>query len=273
MESKEKLLKNRVPMIVKTFDIVERLREHPDGLTYMELVEKNPRIPKISIYRILCSLEVLGYLEKDPVSSKYCLGAKFIELGRVTENRLDLIRVTKPFMQKLCQKYGENVNLVKLVDGEYVRLAQVEGTHPLRVMEMTSRYDDVYSSAATKIILAFLPEDQCRAVVDMLHFKKLTPTTITSKKAFFRELEESRIKGYAIDNEENLIGVRCIGAAIRDHDGYPLAGISISGPTSRISDDKIDEIGRHLVQVTNLISHRFFAFELSNQPEKLAMAK
>ncbi|MCA9428720.1 MAG: IclR family transcriptional regulator [Candidatus Omnitrophica bacterium] len=260
-------------MIVKTFDIIERLRENPDGLTYMDLVEKNPDIPKISIYRILCSLEVLGYLEKDPITAKYCLGAKFIELGRVTENRQDIIRVTRPFMQKLCHKYGENVNLVKLVDGEYVRLAQVEGTHPLRVMEMTSRYDDVYSSAATKIILAYLPEEECRAVVDMLKFKRLTHTTITSKKVFYRELEDVRRKGYAIDNEENLIGVRCIGAAIRDHDGYPIAGISVSGPTSRINDEKIDEIGRHLVDLTESISHRYFAFEPSKHGVELAVAK
>ena len=272
MESREKLLKNRVPMIVKTFDIIERLREHPDGLTYMDLIEKNPDIPRISIYRILCSLEVLGYLEKDRVTGNYCLGAKFIELGRVTENRQDIIRVARPFMLELCQHYGENVNLVKLSEGEYVRLDQVEGTHPLRVIEMTSRYDDVYSSAATKVILAYLPEAECREVVEAFQFKRLTPKTITSKRAFYKELEMVREKKFAVDDEENLLGVRCIGSAIRDHQGYPLAAMSVSGPSSRIDGKKIDEIGNHIAEVTTEISTRFFAFE----PERngaYAMAK
>ncbi len=272
MESKEKLLKNRVPMIVKTFDIIERLREHPDGLTYMDLIERNPEIPRISIYRILCSLEILRYLEKDAVTGKYCLGAKFIELGRVTESRQDIIRIARPFLEDLCQKYGENVNLVKLVDGEYVRLDQIEGTHPLRVIEMTSRYDDVYSSAATKVILACLPQDECRQVVDEFQFKKLTPTTITSKRAFYKELETLREKGFGVDDEENLLGVRCIGAPIRDHDGYPIAAISVSGPSSRIEGATIEEIGRHLVEVTDSISRRFFAYEPENR-EALAVGK
>lgn len=272
MESKEKLMKNRVPMIVKTFEIIERLREHPDGLTYMDLIARNPGIPRISIYRILCSLEILGYLEKDAITGKYCLGAKFIELGRVTESRQDIIRITKPFMEKLCHRYGENVNLVKLVEGEYVRLYQVEGTHPLRVIEMTSRYDDVYSSAATKTILAYLPAEECRKVVEEFQFKKLTPKTITHKKAFYKELETVRQYGFAVDDEENLMGVRCIGAAIRDREGYPIAAISVSGPSSRITSEVIPSIGSHLVEVTNAISKRFFAFDPSVQYE-MAMAK
>jgi DNA-binding IclR family transcriptional regulator len=260
MRSEKKLHKNRVPMIVKTFEVVERLREHQEGLTYVEMIERNPEIPKISIYRILCTLESLGYLEKDPTTNRYGLGAKFFELGRIPEYRQDIIRITKPYMEELRAHYGENVNLVKLEAGEYVRLSLIEGTHPLRVMEVTSRSDDVYSSAATKIILAYCPEEMRREIVDNLKFKQLTPKTITSKRAFEAELEAVRKKGYALDDEENLLGVRCVGAAIRDHDGFPVAAISITGPSTRLTPKKIREMGRYIAEVTESISSKFFAF-------------
>lgn len=260
MERDPKLERNCVPMILKTFEVLERFREKPEGLTYTDLIDRNPDIPKISIYRILCSLEYLGYLQKDPHSNKFELGAKFIELGRITEKQQDIVRITRPYMEKLCQEYGENVNLVKLEGAEFVRLNLIEGSHPLRVMEYTSRSDDVYSSATTKTILALYSEEDKRQVVESLQFKQLTPHTISSKRAFYEELTKVAQIGYAVDDEENLLGVRCVSAPLRDHNGYPLAAISVTGPSFRITPERIPEIGRHLIGVTNEISEKFFGF-------------
>lgn len=268
MAQNNTLKKNLVPMILKTFQLLESFRERPEGVNYSDLIQRNPDIPRISIYRILCSLEYLGYIRKDEQTNRYELGAKFIELGRNTEKRQDIIRFALPEMEKLHDKYGENVNLIKIDRGEFVTLKTLEGTHPLRVTHLTDRREAVYSSASGKVILAFFDETERRDVLAGLSFKKLTPNTIVSKEKFFNALDRVRETGYGIDDEENLIGVRCVAAPIRGNNGKPLAAMSVTGPTPRMTMDLIRTIANDLLQITADLSHRFYGFALDGANRK-----
>ncbi|MFB3906643.1 MAG: IclR family transcriptional regulator [Acidobacteriota bacterium] len=247
-----------VPMIIKSFDVLEAFRERPEGLTYKELVERYPRISKVSIYRILCSLEAVGYLRKDAESGKFQLGSKFIELGRITEKRQDIVRIARPYMERALEKFDENVNLAKIEGQDLIYLCTLEGSHPLRVIEMPNRLKSVYCSAVGKAILANLPEAEQTANIDNMAFVKLTPHTITSKRALRQELRKVVKEGYAVDDEENLIGVRCAGAAILNDRGYPVAGISITAPSSRLTAEKASEVGGYLSALTKTISTEQF---------------
>ncbi len=262
------LRKNIVPMIMKTFQILEGFREWPEGVTYSDLIQRNPDIPRISIYRILSSLEYLGYIRKDELTNRYELGAKFIELGRITEKRQDIIRFCLPEMERLRDKYGENVNLIRLDRGEYVTLKTLEGTHPLRVSHLTDRREAVYSSAAGKAFLALLSDEQQREILAKLNFRRLTPNTLVPKKRFTDELKRVKEVGYAVDDEENIIGVRCVAAAIRGSQGEPMASLSVTGPTSRMTYSLIQAIAVDLMEVTTSISLRFFGFEESHKASK-----
>jgi DNA-binding IclR family transcriptional regulator len=262
------LKKNLVPMILKTFQILEGFREWPEGVTYSDLIQRNPGIPRISVYRILSSLEYLGYIRKDDLTNRYELGAKFIELGRITEKRQDIIRFSLPDMEKLRDKYGENVNLIRIDRGEYVTLKTLEGTHPLRVSHLTDRREAVYSSAAGKAFLTLLDEEERQEILSNLTFRKLTPNTLVPKRRFVEELKRVGEVGYAMDDEENLEGVRCVAAAIRGSQGEPLAAMSVSGPASRMTDDLIKNIAEDLMEVTAKISLRFFGFEESHGMRK-----
>lgn len=261
MVQNDTLKKNLVPMILKTFQLLETFRESPEGVNYSDLIQRNPDIPRISIYRILCSLEYLGYIRKDEHSNRYELGAKFIELGRITEKRQDIIRFSLPEMEKLRDKYGENVNLIKIDRGEFVTLKTLEGTHPLRVTHLTDRREAVYSSASGKAILALMDEEERHNVLADLSFKKLTPRTVVPKERFIEELGHVRKAGYGIDDEENLIGVRCVAAAIRRDCGSPVAAMSVTGPVSRMTPDRIHTIAEDLMQITAALSSHFYGFK------------
>ena len=256
----KKIEKNLVPMILKTFEVLEVFREKPVGLTYMEMVERYPHISKVSLYRILCSLEKLGYLRKEDKTNRYELGAKFIELGRITQKRQDIVRIAQPWLERLLEQFGENINFARLQDGELVFLARLDGTHALRLVEIPSRRQALYFSAVGKALVAFLPEDEREEAIAGLELAPITPNTITDRDEFRKELAEIRARGYSIDREESMVGVTCAGMPVLDRKGYPLAAVSISGPTSR-SAHRIEDIAGFLRETTTEIARELLGTE------------
>lgn len=252
--------KNIVPMILKTFNVIETLRSHPEGITYSELIKCHPEIPRISIYRIVCSLETVGYLQKDEKTSKYLLGSKFIELGRLIERRQDIIRILVPYMEQVVEQFDETVNLYKIENYELINLKSIEGTHPLRVIELHNRRNSIHSSASGKAIMAYMDEEARTELLQRLDFLRLTPATITSVKEMTQELDRILRRGFAYDNEENLIGVRCVSTAIRNLNGEPLAAVSVTAPAMRMPDERAEEIGRYMSRLSGEITQMHFGF-------------
>ena len=244
-------------MLLKAFRLLEAFREKTGGLTYGELIERYPDISRVSVYRILCTLEALGFLWKEDKTGRYELGAKFIELGKIAENRLDIVRISRPYLEDLRHTYGENVNLVQLRGPELVYLERLEGTHPIRVMELHDRRQCIHSSASGKCILAFLPGEERESILSQLHLEPLTPKTIQDPRALEKELKQIHSQGYGVDEEENILGVRCVGAPVLNQEGYPLAAVSITGPASRLSKSLVGKIGSHLIEVTREISSHY----------------
>lgn len=254
----QRLEKNLVPMIIKTFEVLEVFRERPRGLTYMELVERYPRISRVSLYRILCSLDKLGYLRKDERTNRYELGAKFIELGRITEARQDIVRIAHPYMERILNQFGETVNLARIQSKELVYLSILEGWHPLRLFEITNRQQAIYCSGIGKAIMAHMTDEQREEMLEKIELKPLTAHTITDKQKLIEELDLIRARGYSEDNEENIIGVSCVAAPILNGQGRCIAGMSVTGPTARNTPAKLIEIGEFLKSVTQELSREHF---------------
>ncbi len=244
-------------MLVKSFELLEAFREHPEGLTYPELVRLYPQFSRVSIFRILCSLERTLYLERAHNTNRYVLGAKFIELGRIAESRLGLLEVALPHMEKLLSQFNENVNLGTVQNFELVYFKTLESGHVLRVHEMPNRRIAVHCSALGKAVLAHLGEEAVQQYLRTTPLTRLTPTTISSVAEFHRELKAIRERGYAIDNEENLQGVRCVAVPILDGQGRPMAGLSISGPSTRMADDRLVEMAGAMKQACAAVKARF----------------
>lgn len=243
-------------MLAKSFQILERFRENPDGVTYSELTTLCPNFSRVSIFRVLCSLERFGYLEKLPDNNRYVLGAKLVEFGRIAESRLELLQVASPHLQKLLKKYNESISLCTVKNRELVYFTTLESSHPLRVGR-PDRRAAVYCSAVGKAILAHLPKGNIDRYLETTTLVGLTPNTITTKTELRRELQQINSRAYAVDNEENLVGVVCVGVAILNVDKIPVAGISMSGPSVRMPPERIVLAAADLKSAAKAISDRY----------------
>ncbi len=230
---------NVVPMLIKAFELLEAFREHPNGLTHANLEKLYPNVSRVSIFRILRSLESLSYLEKSDDSGRFVLGPKFVELGQLAERRLELVEVAKPHMQEMLIRFNENVNLGKLQDFELIYLKTLESSQPLRVADLPNRRNAIYCSAIGKSILAHMGDENIEEYLRLTELTRFTAYTITTRDGFRRELEQVRKLGYALDNQENVEGVRCIGIPLFGETGEPLASFSFTGPSTRMTDAKL----------------------------------
>lgn len=238
---------NTVPMVMKALEILDAFRDHPEGLTYSELLALMPEVSKVSVYRILCSLVASGYMYKDARSNLFQLGAKFLELGRITERGQDLLVLLRPKIEALLEKFGETINVVRIENGELINVSTLEGRHALRVAALSNRSNILYSSAAGKAILAAFPADEQSATIDGIRFERLTPNTVATKRELRSDLASILKRGYALDREENLLNVRSVAIAVRNAEGYPIAAVDVTGPAFRLPEAKMHEIGRDMV--------------------------
>lgn len=225
-------------MLIKAFDLLEAFREHPNGLTHANLEKLYPNVSRVSIFRILRSLESLSYLEKSDETGRFALGAKFVELGQLAERRLELVELLKPHMQEMLLRFNENINLGKLRNFELIYLKILESSQPLRVADFPNRRNAIYCSAIGKSILAHMGDESVEEYLRLTKLTRFTANTITTREGFRRELEQVRKLGYAVDNEENVEGVRCIGIPLFDENGAPIASLSFTGPSTRMTDAK-----------------------------------
>jgi len=247
--------KNIIPMLAKSIQILERFRENPNGLTYSDLTTLCPNFSRVSIFRVLCSLERFGYLEKIPDNNRYVVGAKFVEFGRIAESRLGLLQVAIPHLEALRKKYNEGISLCTIKNRELVYFATLESTHPLRVGR-PDRRAAVYCSAVGKAILAHLAKGDIDRYFQTTTLVGLTPNTITNKTELRRELQRINSRAYAVDNEENLEGVVCVGVPILNVDKIAVAGISMSGPSVRMPPERIVLAAADLQSAAKAISDR-----------------
>ena len=255
--SKRNDRRNTIPMLEKSFQILEAFREHRDGLAFTDIASLYPGFSRSSVFRMLCTLEGLSYLEKLHNDNRYVLGAKFVELGRIAESRLSLLHVAIPFLEVLQKQFNENVNLAIVQNRELLYLHTLESTQPVRVYERPNRRMAVYCSAIGKAILAYLPNGEIENYLQTTRLVPLTPTTITRVSEFRRELQLIRSRGFAIDNEENAEGVICVGVPILNEQSAPVGGISLSGPSLRMDSKRVPVLGDALKNAAGKIATKY----------------
>jgi IclR family acetate operon transcriptional repressor len=238
---------DEVGVLIKTLDILDRLASDAP-CTVVHLCQQTG-VTKPAAYRILKTLDQRGYVVRDEERREYSLGPALYGLSRAARNSTDLVRLARPTMQRLNDEFGETVNLGVISHGAVVYLDTIESAQRLRSTVQIALRDSLHSTALGKAILASLTERQALAQLDEATWKPLTPNTVMSLDDLLGQLARFRRNGYAVDDEENEVGSRCVAAAILDSAGRPVASISISAPTARMDEKKIDEVGRRLVDV------------------------
>lgn len=205
---------------------------------------------------LVSTLRVNNYLEQNPVNRKYRLGMKIAERAAVLLGQLDLRKLAAPILDELRAWCDESINLA-LRDGlEVVYIERLYGGHALGIRSELGKRAAVHSTALGKAILAFSPQDEINDFIRLCPFNLVTRNTISDPEQFSLELERVRRCGYALDEEENEIGGRCVAASIFNQVGYPIAAVSISVPIQRLPREQIPVFGAKVKEAGDLISYR-----------------
>jgi IclR family transcriptional regulator, KDG regulon repressor len=228
--------KNYIEVTGKIFAVLEYFVERGSKQKSVAFVEVAAAIPfaRTTVHRILYSLEKLGYVEKDEAKAHYQLAAKFFDLTGPAIHFRRLQSVAKGVMQNLLLRFGETINLGVIEDGQVAYIEVLQSPSALRIAATPGERNPVHCTSLGKAMLAFLPENEVDAILDRHPLVRRTSKTITQKKHLFEHLALVRERAVALDMEENLTGVICIAAPIFDHAGRVIAGISLSGPASRM---------------------------------------
>lgn len=206
-------------------------------------------VSKPSAYRILKTLEQGGYVVRDEGRREYSIGPALFGLARSLRNSNDLVQLARPVLETLNDELGETVNLGVVNNNQVVYLDTIESAQRLRATVHIAIRDHIHSTALGKAILSVLPREEARAMLTSTDRPALTPNTTTNVKDLMVQLEQYAIQGFALDDEENEVGSRCVGAPILDSQGQPVAAISVSAPTSRMNAKTIASVGRRLTAV------------------------
>ena len=244
--------------VQRAVDIMGLFDRHAQELGVTEIA-RALNFPKSTAAGLIFTLEQNNYLTQNPLTRKYQLGFKLAERAGVFQDQFNLRQVALPTLEALRDLSNESVNLA-IRDGQYVTYVErMLGNNMLGMRSEIGKRELIHSTALGKAILAQLPIAEINQFIVDYDFIPVTPKTITDSAAFLDELEQTLTHGFAIDNQENELGGRCVAAPIFDYLGKPVAAISLSVPIQRFPEDRISEFGDRIIQAARSISLRLGA--------------
>lgn len=210
-------------------------------------------IPKSTVYRLAETLMSEGYLLKD--DHGYRLGYRLLELGEVLKGENYLVAAAREPMEQLSSKTKETVHLGQLDGTDIIYIDKVDGTRGLQMVSRVGLRTMAQSTSLGKVLIAGLPEAQWREHL-IEGAERRTPNTIVDLNEIVEELRRVRDAGYALDREENELGIRCVACPIRDYSGQVVAAISLSGATVYVTEERQEALIAHVAETATTISSR-----------------
>ncbi len=210
---------------------------------------------KSTVYRILETLEGLNWVRREAKSGLYRLGVGIFELGSRAVCGLNFYNVSRSYMDDLVNLTGQSVHLVVHDNGEALYLNKIEKPGAFITQPSNVGYRlPMHCTAVGKVLMAFMSKKEVEAIIQKKGLPRFTENTIVEKDDLLRALSEIRSKGYALDDEEIKVGLRCIAAPIKGHTGNVVATISVSGLTSFFNDEKLPELTKGVTGTARKIS-------------------
>jgi len=245
----------KVKSVDRALYLLEIMAEENRELELIELCKKT-HINTTTLYRLLQTLQSRGFVAHNPYTGRYRLGLKLLELGHAAGDQIELRKITIPFLEELMKKTKETANLVVLDEGEAIYIDKVESPASLRMFHRIGKQAPAHATGVGKVLLAALPSEEVKEIVKSKGLCKLTDNTITSPENLQKELEKIRENGFAIDNEECEIGAKCIAAPIRDYTNQVVAAVSVSGPSVRLSEGRLNELVKVVKETALKVSQK-----------------
>ncbi|MEV6740893.1 IclR family transcriptional regulator [Streptomyces sp. NPDC051104] len=242
-----------VQSLERAFDLLERMADAGGEVGLSEL-SASSGLPLPTIHRLMRTLVACGYVRQQ-ANRRYALGPRLIRLGESASRLLGTW--ARPHLARLVEETGETANMALLDGDEIVYVAQVPSKHSMRMFTEVGRRVLPHSTGVGKALLASTPDDEVRALLARTGMPAATEKTVTTPDAFLAALEEVRRLGYAVDDNEQEIGVRCLAVSVPD--SPTAAAISISGPAGRVTEAATERIVPVLQQVAAELSRTLAA--------------
>lgn len=244
-----------VPALRRGLAIVELVVNSKSGLTFSQLA-RHFDFPKSSVHCLVLTLEREGYLQRDKDTGRYMSGLKLVSIANVALEGILLREKAAPLLRALVASTGMTVHMAILDHDEVVVVAKLDRPGVHRVATWIGKHVDLHCTSLGKCLIARLPEDDLDRLVGQRGLLRHNENTIVSPVRLKEALARIRALGYAMDDEEEEIGVRCIGAPVWNRDGRVVAAVSVTGTTTRITEDTCDELAGHVKETALAISRR-----------------
>jgi IclR family acetate operon transcriptional repressor len=237
-----------------------------DGLSLTSIAQRAGIAPSTA-HRILATLKAAGFVQCDEARGGYLIGVKAFKIGSAFLRNRKLVDVGRGVMRDLMTASGETTNLGIENDGYVVFVAQFESHQAIRAFHRPGAREPVHASSLGKAILAWLPEAEVTKILHRVGLPRLTDRTIVDPQALFADLVLTRRRGWAVDDEEKAYGMRCAGAPVFNEHGEVIAALSVSGPTVRMTHERLGEIGPLVKRAAAELTDRVGGVQVSDPPD------
>lgn len=244
-----------IQSVERALQILNLFDEYTTELKITEISEKMG-LNKSTVHSLLKTLQKYSYIEQNPENGKYKLGLKLVERGNLVVSTIDIRQIARSYLLDLSKKTGQTVHLGILYGQEGVYIDKVEGELAIIRFSRIGKRFPLHATAIGKVLLAFHEPKETQQILNGYNFTKQTEYTITNEVEFLEQLKKIHQQGYAIDNQENELGVRCIAVPILNFENKVLASISISTLISQVNDEKLRKYIKLLKQTGLEISKK-----------------
>lgn len=246
--------KNPIQVADRLFGTLEYLAEN--GASNLKDIAASQHLNKSTAHRVVTSLQYMGYVQQLE-SGQYEPTFRIVELAGQVMDKIDIVRIVHPHLQHLMDECGETVHFVQRIGTDVVYIDKVESDkNNVRMVSRIGSRIPFYRSAVGKALAARMSTEEVQTLWNSCVIERRTPYTITNFDDFLDELKRVREKGYAVDNEENESGIRCVAAAL-DVPAYPNTyAFSISVPINRMDNDRIRELSGYLLKEQQILNTR-----------------
>ena len=232
----------QVQSLTRGLSILEALAKAEAGLPLTDLAHR-VQLPPSTTHRLLGTLEKMGYVYQAGDLGLWYVGLQAFTVGSTFLANRDFVAQSHSYMRRLMEQAGETANLAILDGTEAVFIAQVQCHEMMRTLVKLGSRVPLHASGVGKAIFAALPDEQIDAILKVIGLPRITDNTIVAPETMWAALRVIRQRGYSFDDEEHARATRCVAATIYDEHAEPLGAISLAGPVSRLTDERIRQLG------------------------------
>jgi IclR family acetate operon transcriptional repressor len=238
----------QVQSITRALAILRALAESGDGMTLSDVAQM-VGLPASTTHRLLTTLQQERFVRFDGTAHLWQVGVGVFIVGNAFARTRDAAAMARPYLRRLMEEGGETANLYLEQDGEAICMAQVECRQVMRAIARPGGRVKMHCSGAGKAMLGWVPDAELTRVIRQHGLTRFTERTLDTPTRLRRDLELVRERGYAVDDEEHAVGLRCVASAVFDEHGQPVAALSLSGPGARIDEARLEELGMLIAKI------------------------